>query len=51
MMKKGKKLFQQLLASILSLALVMTGISFQGLAPVRAEQMSEDALEEPKAGH
>lgn len=41
-MKKGK-VFQRFLASLLSLALVLTGISLQGLTPVQAAE-PEDSL-------
>ena len=43
-MRKRRQLFQKLLASILSLALVLTGAVPQGISSVQAAGEAEDGL-------
>ena len=43
-MRRGKQLIQKLLASILSLALVLTGVIPQGMSFVQAAGQTEDGL-------
>ena len=43
-MKRGNKVFQKLLAAFLSLAMALTGVSFQGLAPVQAAEGEEGLI-------